>query len=206
MQPPPNPTLSLKALTSCLLVGVVGLWTDVYHPPLPSCWHLKQSKLSFPPTWTVYWLLSGEQLDPPYTHLLLVIDFGAQNGGGWITKSKSSLLVIYSTFNLICLHSILLKNKSKCLTSLLKTSQWPKIPNPCKGYKILSGLIFYDSAACSLSSSHTGLLAVTQISQAHIPFSGLLYLLLAVHGTFLSQISSWHGLLFPSPPLISLPQ
>ena len=116
-----------------------------------------------------------------------------------MTKSKSSLLVIYSTFTLICFHSILLKNKSKCLTSLLKTSQWPKIPNPCKGFKILSGLIFYDSAACPLSSSHAGLLAVTQTGQAHIPFSAPLYLVLAVHGTFLSQISSWYGLLFPSP-------
>lgn len=113
-----------------------------------------------------------------------------------IIKSKSSLLTFHSTFTLTCFHSILLKNKSKYLTPLLKTPQWPKTPNPYKGYKILSGLIFYDSTAYSLSSSHAGLLVVTQISQAHIPFSGPLHLLLPVHRTVFSQISSWCSLLF----------
>ena len=32
----------------------------------PGCRHPKQSKLSFPPTWPLYWLLSGEQPDPPF--------------------------------------------------------------------------------------------------------------------------------------------
>ena len=120
-------------------------------------------------------------------------------GGGELdykVKIQSSSHIFYFYSNLFSFYSV---KKSKCLTSLLNTPQWPKIPNPCKGCKILSGLISYDSTACSLSSSHAGLLAVTQISQAHIPFSGPLYLLLAVHGKFLSQISSWYGLLFPSP-------
>ena len=61
--PHPPTTLCIKALTPCLLRGWgVGIWTDSAF--LPSCWHLKQSQLSFPPTWPDFWLLSSEQPDP----------------------------------------------------------------------------------------------------------------------------------------------
>ena len=46
----------------------VGLWTDIHHPQ-PSCRHWKESKLSFLPTWSVYWLLRDEQPDPTPTVL-----------------------------------------------------------------------------------------------------------------------------------------
>ena len=52
----------------------VGLWTDVCHPPfstIASCQHLKWSKLSFPPTCPVYWLLSSRAARP-LTHILSV--------------------------------------------------------------------------------------------------------------------------------------
>ena len=45
----------------------VSLWTGV-HPPIPSCQHPKQSKLSLPPTLPLYWLLSGDQLAPTFSY------------------------------------------------------------------------------------------------------------------------------------------
>lgn len=50
---------------------------------------------------------------------------------------------MHSIFTFTCFHSILLK-KSEHLTPLLKIPQWPKIPNPYKVDKILSGLILCD--------------------------------------------------------------
>ena len=52
----------VKSLSSCL--SVVGE-TDLGQTstPAPSYWHLKWSKLSFPPIWFVYWLWGSKQPD-----------------------------------------------------------------------------------------------------------------------------------------------
>ena len=62
-------TLSIKS-SHCLLVGMGGGrgWSLARHPPPPlqlQAW--KESKVSFLPTWPVYWLLHDEQLDPTPT-------------------------------------------------------------------------------------------------------------------------------------------
>ena len=59
--------MSIKALTPCLPGGWQDRPLDRCLPFSPnSCWHLKQSKLSFSSTQPVYWLLSGKQPDPTY--------------------------------------------------------------------------------------------------------------------------------------------
>ena len=62
----PPPVLSIKALVPLVASGDKSGFGLMSAPPTPSCQHLKQGKLSFPPTWPVYWLLSGEQPDPTY--------------------------------------------------------------------------------------------------------------------------------------------
>ena len=72
--PHQRPTLSINALTPCCWKRGVGLRTDVCQPPFSttaSCQHLKWSKLSFPPTCPVYWLLSSRAARP-LTHILSV--------------------------------------------------------------------------------------------------------------------------------------
>ena len=61
---PQPPALSMEALTPA--VSVSGTWplNRCHHLSPPSCRHLKESKLSFPPTWPVYWLWSGKQPEP----------------------------------------------------------------------------------------------------------------------------------------------
>ena len=67
-RPLPQP---IKALAPWLSVGGFGLWTRVpCSPPIPSCWHLKLSKLSCPSAWLLYWLLSGEHQTPVSVMLL----------------------------------------------------------------------------------------------------------------------------------------
>ena len=70
--PPPQ---SVKALALWLPVG--GAWPLDRCPPPPliptlSYQHPKESKLSFPPTWPLYWLLSREQPDPTFGHITLM--------------------------------------------------------------------------------------------------------------------------------------
>ena len=61
------------------MVGAGGSW-PLDECPVPSPPHLPASeikKLSFPPTWPVYWLLTGEKPDP--TH----IPFSNRGTGKW---------------------------------------------------------------------------------------------------------------------------
>ena len=64
---PPTPTTphtSIHKSSSPLTAsaGGGGKMSDTIPPP--GCWHLKENKLFFPPTWLVYWLLSSKQQDP----------------------------------------------------------------------------------------------------------------------------------------------
>ena len=51
--------LSIKALVHCSLD----------RSPPPGCQPPKYSKVSFPPTWPLYWLLSSEQPDPTFSYI-----------------------------------------------------------------------------------------------------------------------------------------
>ena len=62
---PPRPQ-PIKVLAPDCQWREVGLWTHV-HPSL-GCQHWKLSKLSFWPTWPLYWLLSSEQPDPTFCY------------------------------------------------------------------------------------------------------------------------------------------
>ena len=64
-----------------------------------NCQHLKWSKLSFPPTWPVCWLLSGEQLNAPHAYLSVTIT------PLWISESLRSFLCssVYSCHLLLLL-------------------------------------------------------------------------------------------------------
>ena len=70
--PLPQP---IKALTFSLSGGwEASQPLDRCPPSPPSCWHLKWSKLSFPPTWPVYWLLGSEQLHPtPFGNITIIL-------------------------------------------------------------------------------------------------------------------------------------
>ena len=62
------PTLSIKALTPCLSGGRgegVGLWTNVCRPHTPVARTWNKANFSFHQAWPAYWLLGGEQPDPP---------------------------------------------------------------------------------------------------------------------------------------------
>ena len=65
----PPPLLSVKHLAPLVAnmtpLGV-SLWTAICHPLPPQFSASEISKLSFPPTWPVFWLLRGEQ--PDHTH------------------------------------------------------------------------------------------------------------------------------------------
>ena len=72
--PSTNARLSINAVTPACWKRAVCLRTDVCHPPFSttaSCQHLKWSKLSFPPTCPVYWLLSSRAARPA-THIFSV--------------------------------------------------------------------------------------------------------------------------------------
>ena len=65
----PTASLCVKVLTPCLLgvgwksaFGQMSMSATLPH----SCQHLEKSKLSFPPTWSICWLLRGEQPNPTY--------------------------------------------------------------------------------------------------------------------------------------------
>ena len=70
--PPPHPIS--KSSCPLLVGGGVGWgsqpWNRYMPPSPPSGQHLKWRKLSFPPAWPVYWLLSGQQLEPAHTLLV----------------------------------------------------------------------------------------------------------------------------------------
>ena len=66
---------SVKALA--LWLPARGAWPLDRCPPPPltptlSHQHPKESKLSFPPTWPLYWLLRREQPDPNFGHITLM--------------------------------------------------------------------------------------------------------------------------------------
>ena len=66
-------TKTLAPLVASAELGLAGQGVgnqplDRCLPPSSlSCWHLKYSKLSFPSTWPVYWLLSSKQPDPTHS-------------------------------------------------------------------------------------------------------------------------------------------
>ena len=63
--------------------GVGSQPLDRRLPPSPlSCWHLKHSKLYFPPTGPVYWVLCSEQPDPTHS-------FGNRGRVGWHAALKT---------------------------------------------------------------------------------------------------------------------
>ena len=92
---------SIKALAPWLSVGVSHPLDRSLPPgpplsPAPGCQHARQSKLSFPPTWPLYWLLNGEQPDSTFVYTKeWDRDLGLQRGGGPFTgEERRRCLVI----------------------------------------------------------------------------------------------------------------
>ena len=117
MRPPP--TLSIKCLHPLpAMCGVAGSQPlDRCPPPPPhSGQHLKESKLSFPPTWPVYWLLSGEQPDP---HTLLSVTVSPHTPAPVVLDDSS--LVLPPLFPYLALvklnHGYLESGESCCLST-----------------------------------------------------------------------------------------
>ena len=99
--PTPHPPPPVYKSSHPLLVGE-GRESAFGHKSttLPAnCQHLKWSKLSFPPTWPVCWLLSGEQLNAPHAYLSVTIT------PLWISESLRSFLCssVYSCHLLLLL-------------------------------------------------------------------------------------------------------